>query len=81
MLLLGVPTLLAGGLALRLTETSKRDLPTTLKDAAKMEEEAHQVQEQVLIYSVIDWSYETLEITETFIVFLHFVVPKNDNIL
>ena len=46
MLILGVPTLLAGGLALRLTETSKRDLPTTLKDATKMEEEAHHIHHQ-----------------------------------
>lgn len=36
MLLLGVPSLVAAALALQLTETSKRKLPTTMEDAKNM---------------------------------------------
>ncbi len=36
MLTLGIPSLVAAALALRLTETSKRKLPTTMDDAQNM---------------------------------------------
>lgn len=36
MLLLGVPTVIAGALAHKLIETSKRNLPATMDDARKM---------------------------------------------